>query len=618
MNCGAGQTLEYAFQDWTLAQFARGLDKKGVNIAQYARVEASSAASGAQWAPEHAVDGRPIRSGGASGEDVGWASAAEQRPWIKLSWDRPRTIRTVVLSDRAGPTSNVGSGRLTFSDGTSVDVSGVPVDGTRKVVDVGARKATWVRFEGTGGSGDDGAGVAGVGLNDIEVWDDTDAYEYLLDRSRNWRNLYDPSTGFIRPRHEDGTFLEDFDPLSPSDFVESNSWQATWFTSHDVMGLANLMGGEAAYADRLNYAFERARDSNFIGVYGEGYVSYGNQPGLQVAHLFNYVGKPWLTQYWVRQVKERTYGSISTTDGYGHHDEDQGQMGATSALMAMGLFEVTGGGASRPVYDITSPVFDAITITLNQDYYEGKTFRILTHHNSARNVYIQRANLDGRRLDNAWFRHDQLADGGTLELWMGDRPNTRWGTKEPPPSESASQGKKPVYAKEIGITGPDRIEEPYGSARFEATFTPENTTWQRAFWSVSDPDGSPTDKAVINDDGVLTVNRREGDVVVTATNSDSGPTVRARRTVTLDLDVALLRGNAARWPGARATASSEYSDGYRADKVRAVSSARRTAATGPRAANALRGCSLISTARSGRTGSCCTTDQVTTTPTAAR
>ncbi|MEQ7128487.1 glycoside hydrolase domain-containing protein [Actinopolymorpha sp. B11F2] len=561
LNGAAGQTLEYAFQDWTLAQLARELDKEGMNVSQFARVEASSQASGSQWAAERAVDGRPVRSGGVAGEDVEWASAGEQKPWITLSWDEQKTIRKIVLSDRADPTSNVNSGRLTFSDGSSVNVSGIPADGTNRVVNVGSKDVSWVRFEATGGAG------ANVGLNEIEVWDDTNTARYLRDRSRNWRNLYDPATGFIRPRHADGTFLEDFDPLSPSDFVEANSWQATWFTSHDVMGLANLMGGEAAYADRLNYAFERAKDSNFIGVYGQGYVSYGNQPGLQVAHLFNYVGKPWLTQYWVRQVKEKTYGSISTTDGYGHHDEDQGQMGATSALMAMGLFEVTGGGHERPVWDITSPIFDEITITLNQDYYPGKQFRIVTHNNSVQNMYIQRANLDGKALDRSWFRHDQLSDGGTLELWMGDKPNRSWGVGELPPSESASEGEQPVYATDIAINGPDQVEEPYGSVRFEAEFAPENTTWQRAFWSVTEPDGSPTDKAVIDDDGVLKVNRRDGDVVVTATNSDSGPTVRASKTVTLDLDVALLRGNAARWPGVTATASSEYSDGYRAAKV---------------------------------------------------
>src|SRR5690606_31565215 len=187
----------------------------------------------------------------------------------------------------------------------------------------------------------------------------------------NWRNLYDPETGFIRPRNADGSWREPFDPLASADFMEANAWQATWFTTHDVMGLANLMGGEAAYADKLNYAFVSAEPENFIGSYGTGYVSYGNQPGVQVAHLFNYVGYPWLSQYWVRQVKEKTFGSISTTDGYGRHDEDQGQMGGISALMAIGLFEVTGAGRSRPVYDITSPVFDEITIKLHRDYYKG-------------------------------------------------------------------------------------------------------------------------------------------------------------------------------------------------------------------------------------------------------
>ncbi|WP_157181345.1 glycoside hydrolase domain-containing protein [Actinopolymorpha alba] len=561
LNGGAGQTLEYAFQDWTLSQLAKQLEKKGLNIAPFAKVQASSQGSAPGFAAERAVDGRPIRSGRSSGEGVEWASAGEARPWIKLSWEQPRTIRKVVLSDRADPTSNANSGRLTFSDGSSVNVSSIPADGTSKVVQVGNKKATWVRFEATGGSG------SNVGLNDVEVWDDTDTASYLRNRSRNWRNLFDPSTGFIRPRYPDGTFLEDFDPLSPSDFVEANSWQATWFTSHDVMGLANLMGGETAYADRLNYAFERAQAANFIGVYGQGYVSYGNQPGLQVAHLFNYVGKPWLTQYWVRQVKEKTYGSISTTDGYGHHDEDQGQMGAVSALMAIGLFEVTGGGHSRPVYDITSPVFDEIKIKLNGDYYSGKEFRIVTHNNSARNMYIQRAQLDGKALDQAWFRHDQLADGGTLELWMGDKPNKSWGSGGLPPSESASEVKKPVYATALGIEGPDRIEEPYGSVRFTPTFQPENTTWQRVFWSVTEPDGSPTDRAVIDDDGILKVNRRDGEIVVTARNSDSGPVVRTSKTVTLDLDVAKLRGNAARWPGVTAKASSEYSAGYRAAKV---------------------------------------------------
>ena len=555
---GAGLTLEYAFQDWTLAQLARRLGKRGVNVSQYADVAVSSQPGDTDGAGARAVDGRPIRSGIAGPGQVEWISAGERTPWVKLSWDEPQRIHKVVLSDRADADSNATAGVLRFSDGSSRKVTGIPADGRKTVVNVGNRNVSWVKFEATGGRGTD------VGLNEIEVWDRRDTAGYLEDRSRNWRNLFDESTGFIRPKGFDGTPLRSFDPLSPTDFVEANSWQATWFTSHDVMGLANLMGGRQAYAEKLDYAFENSAPFDFIGAYGQGFVSYGNQPGLQVGHLFNYVGYPWLTQYWVRQVKEKTYGSISTTDGYGHHDEDQGQMGAMSALMAMGLFEVTGGGNSRPVYDITSPVFDEVTIELDRDYYKGREFRIVTHGNSAENVYIQRARLDGRELRNAWFRHDQLADGGTLELWLGAEPNRQWGVDELPPSESGEQD--PVYATGVEISGRERVEEPYGSVRYTAELTPADTSYRKVRWSVTGPDGSPTGKATIDDNGVLTVNRRDGDVVVTAVAAD-GQGARDSRTVTIALDPALLRGNAARWPGVTATASSEYNDFYSAGKA---------------------------------------------------
>ena len=306
---GAGETLEFAFQDWTLAQIARRLGKRGINVAQFATVSASSGDA------ERAVDGRPARSG-----DVRWV-ATDDQPWVQLDWDTPQRVKRIVLTD---------PGTLRFSDGTSLRASGtVKLDKT----------VSWVRFEGPA-------------LGDIEVYDDRDAAAYLEQRSRNWRNLFDPSTGFIRPKGSDGSWLPDFDPLAETDFVEANAWQATWFTSHDVMGLANLLGGRKAYADKLNRAFELSEDGGFIGEGQNGlegaYVSYGNQPGLQVGHLFNYVGYPWLTQHWVRKVKERVYSATTTTDGYGHHDEDQGQMGSISALMAMGLFEVTGGGLQRP------------------------------------------------------------------------------------------------------------------------------------------------------------------------------------------------------------------------------------------------------------------------------
>ncbi len=120
--------------------------------------------------------------------------------------------------------------------------------------------------------------------------------------------------------------------------MEANAWQASFGVSHDIAGLAKLMGGEDILCEKLNYAFEKAAASDFVFAYNDGYVSYANQPGCSNAHVFNHAGKPWLSQYWVRRVKEQAYGGITPDLGYGGHDEDQGQMGGVSALMAIGLF----------------------------------------------------------------------------------------------------------------------------------------------------------------------------------------------------------------------------------------------------------------------------------------
>jgi putative alpha-1,2-mannosidase len=202
--------------------------------------------------------------------------------------------------------------------------------------------------------------------------------------------------------------------------------------THDVQGLADLMGGNDAYCDKLNYAFEQSREFDFAGAYGKGYVSYGNQPACGMAHLFNYAGKPWLSQYWVRQVNERTYGGITPDSGYGGHDEDQGQMGGVSALMSIGLFQARGGCDVDPIYEITAPVFDEVTIHLDPRYYPGKIFRIVAKNNAPENVYIQSARLNGNPLENCWFYHRDFIKGGLLELWLGPKPNKAWGVKPLP------------------------------------------------------------------------------------------------------------------------------------------------------------------------------------------
>ncbi len=194
------------------------------------------------------------------------------------------------------------------------------------------------------------------------------------------------------------------------------------------------MGGNDSLCHKLNYAFEQAKSSDFLASYGNGYVSYANQPGLSNAHAFSYGGQPWLTQYWVGRVKEQTYGGTTPNLGYGSHDEDEGQMGSVSALMAIGLFDVMGGATQQPVYEITAPVFDEITIKLNKNYYKGDKFVIRTSNNSAKNCYIQSATLNGKNQNAFWFTHEDFSKGGTLEIGPGAKPNKKWGIAALPPA----------------------------------------------------------------------------------------------------------------------------------------------------------------------------------------
>jgi putative alpha-1,2-mannosidase len=154
-------------------------------------------------------------------------------------------------------------------------------------------------------------------------------------------------------------------------------------------------------------------------------VDYGNEPSMGMAYMFNLAGSPWLSQKWVRAVKTQTFGGITPYDGY-NDDEDQGQLGSLGVLMAIGLFDVEGGASVHPTYQITSPIFDRVTIRLNQDYFPGDKFVITTQNNSATNVYIQSAKLNGRHLNQVSFPHSELVKGGKLEIQLGPQPS-RWG-----------------------------------------------------------------------------------------------------------------------------------------------------------------------------------------------
>ena len=238
--------------------------------------------------------------------------------------------------------------------------------------------------------------------------------------------MFDPQEKLLFPKDRKGNFIHK-DPLSGVGWVEANSWQATCAVSHDIPGLAKLMGGNDTLCKKLNYAFEMSEANDFVFSYSEGYINYANQPSCANAHVFNYAGKPWLSQYWVRKVREQTFSGTTPDLGYGGHDEDQGQMGGLSALMAIGLFSLKGCVDVEPVYDITTPIFDKITIELNPSYYPGKTFVIETQNNSIENRYIQKAFLNEKPLNTFWFTHHDFAQGGVLKLILGDTPNKSWG-----------------------------------------------------------------------------------------------------------------------------------------------------------------------------------------------
>ena len=268
-------------------------------------------------------------------------------------------------------------------------------------------------------------------------------YEFFMKRSKNYRNLWNPESGYMQPRGEDGNWLPCFDPLELTEkggFCESNSAIYSHYVPHDMAGLIELYGGADQYVKRLNANFEKSESYGFFrsNKTKEGnWTDYGNQPGTGMAHLFSYAGAPWLTQKWVRKVKA-AYCDVTPYGGY-RDDEDQGQMGALGVLMAIGLFEVDGGCAEKPFYEITSPLFDKVTIHLDNRYYSGKTFQIITKGNSTDNMYIQNASLNGKKWNKCWFYHEDFIKGGTLELKLGAKPNKKWGVEELPPSFISSK-----------------------------------------------------------------------------------------------------------------------------------------------------------------------------------
>lgn len=256
-------------------------------------------------------------------------------------------------------------------------------------------------------------------------------YEQLTRLSEGWRNLFDPETRLMRPRDEQGRFLADFDPYAPwVGFQEGNAVQYTYYVPHHIEQLVELVGREE-FNERLDSTFLISRGNIFGG--GQqidafaglhSYYNHGNQPNLHISALFNFSGKPWLSQKWMRTICNEFYGTEGI-HGYGYgQDEDQGQLGAWYVMASMGLFDAKGLTAPDPSFQIGSPLFDRITIRLNPDYYPGREFVIETAENTPDNLYIRSMELDGRPLRSVQLPFAEVVRGGRLRITLGVEPQT--------------------------------------------------------------------------------------------------------------------------------------------------------------------------------------------------
>ncbi|PTD22076.1 GH92 family glycosyl hydrolase [Sphingomonas fennica] len=245
-------------------------------------------------------------------------------------------------------------------------------------------------------------------------------------RAGNWRNSFDAQSGFLRARKVDGSFRTPFDPTAinyGSDYTEGNAWQYSWFVPQDQAAMFALLGGDAAAAAKLDRMFEfdnskldYSHAEDIAGLIGQ-YI-HGNEPSHHVAYLYAYAGQPWRTQERLKQIVESQYKP--TPDGLSGND-DLGQMSAWLVFTALGFYPVAPGSNE---YVIGRPFVDRATLALPN----GKRLLIVADGLSDANRYVGRVALNGKPLDRAYLRHDEIMAGGELRFTMQPGPERTWGT----------------------------------------------------------------------------------------------------------------------------------------------------------------------------------------------
>ena len=268
-------------------------------------------------------------------------------------------------------------------------------------------------------------------------------YKKLFDPQQAW--TYDPAgtdarpewKGWFRARDGQGNFVPWTGLLEEKTTREATVYQAGWSAYNDVPGMIELNGGKNLFVAKLNDFFERAPDftkwSPYSGTknpfhhkgqepWWNSYNNPVNEPTELIAFLFNRAGAPWLTQKWVHQ-SEKVY--LPGPEGM-PGDDDVGQMSAWYVLAACGLHQACPGD---PRFELFTPLFNKVTVKLDPKYAQGSSFVITAKNNSAENIYIQSALLNGRPLDRCWLSYAEIAAGGTVELVLGPQPNKAWGLR---------------------------------------------------------------------------------------------------------------------------------------------------------------------------------------------
>lgn len=268
----------------------------------------------------------------------------------------------------------------------------------------------------------------------------TEDAEHYLKCSYNYRNVYNPETQFFHPKDKNGKFIEPFDYRFSGGqgareyYGENNAWVYRWDVPHNVGDLISMMGGADRFIQNLNQTFREPLGRGKYSFYAQlpdhtgnvGQFSMANEPSLHIPYLYNYAGQPWMTQKRIRTLlKEWFRNDLMGVPG----DEDGGGMSAFVAFSSMGFYPVTPGS---PTYNIGSPMFPYVKMTMSN----GKTFEVVAENCSDENKYIQSATLNGKELNQPWFNHSDIVNGGKLVLKMGNKANKTWGSdlKNVPPS----------------------------------------------------------------------------------------------------------------------------------------------------------------------------------------